>query len=68
MYLLCFFGFIICIPFFIRKKINFLLNIYFICKMYTFDQYFWLEITNTYTTILCTINGYRFSSVTIRLY
>jgi len=22
--------------------------IYLICKMYTFDQYIWLEITNTY--------------------
>jgi len=21
-----------------------------ICKIYTFDQYFWLEITNTFTT------------------
>jgi len=21
-----------------------------ICKMYTFDQYIWLEITNSYTT------------------
>jgi len=50
-----------------KKKNHFLLNTYFICKMYTFDQYFWLEITNTYTTILCNINGFRFSSVTIRL-
>jgi len=23
---------------------------FIICKMYSFDQYFWLEITNTYTT------------------
>jgi len=28
-----------------KKKINFLSN-----KMYTFDQYFWLKITNSYTT------------------
>jgi len=34
-----------------KNKINFLSNSCFqICKMYTFDQYFWLEITNTYTT------------------
>jgi len=34
-----------------KKKINFLSNIfYFICKMFTYDQYFCLEITNTYTT------------------
>ena len=46
----CFFRLTICIPFFIRKIINFLSDIFFkICKMYTFDQYFWLEITNSYT-------------------
>jgi len=35
------------------KKNNFLSNsfsFFIIYKMYTFDQYFWLEITNTYTT------------------
>jgi len=35
---------------FLHKKINFLSNSFFffkICKMYTFDQYFWLKITNT---------------------
>jgi len=31
-----------------EEKINFLSKIFFlICKMYTFDQHFWLEITNT---------------------
>ena len=34
-----------------KKKNNFLLNSFFKnCKMYTFDQYFWLEITNSFTT------------------
>jgi len=36
---------------FIRKKSTFYLAVCFlICKMYTFDQYVWLEIKNTYTT------------------
>jgi len=32
-----------------KKTINFLLNSFFFknCKIYTFDQYVWLEITNT---------------------
>jgi len=49
--LFCFFRLTICIPFFIRKILTFYRTVFFlICKMYTFDQYFWLEITNTYTT------------------
>jgi len=38
----------ICFEIEICIEINFLFNIFFkIYKMYTFDQYFWLEITNT---------------------
>jgi len=34
-----------------KKKIIFLSNSLFsMCKVYTFDQYVWLGITNTYTT------------------
>jgi len=38
---------------FLHKKNNTLLSNFFffkICKMLTFDQYVWLEITKTYTT------------------
>jgi len=39
--------------FFEKQYIPFYRTVVFlICKMYTFDQYFWLQITNTYTTKL----------------
>jgi len=45
-----FVGFI-CKPFFIRKKSSFYRTVVLeMCKMYTFDQYLWLVIINTYTT------------------
>ena len=46
----CFFCFIICILFFISKNQLSIKQVFLICKMNTSDQYFWLEITNTYTT------------------
>ena len=46
----CFFGFIIYnVPFYIKKQL-FIGQFLIIRKMFTFDKYFWLEITNTYTT------------------
>ena len=45
----CFFRLIICVPFFIRKTSTFYQTVFFFkfCKMYTFDQYFWLEFRIT---------------------
>ena len=68
-HILFFFLFLIitCIRFFIRKKINFLSNSSFlICKMYIFDQYFWLEITNscTFCVNFCAMTSYLYTQLT----
>ena len=60
-YFFGFFEFIICIPFFVKPKSTFYRTVLFeLCKMYTFDQYFWLELLHnktfdyiSYQLVLC---------------